>query len=203
MKKGLWVFIFALMITTSSWGGDKIGYNASSIAVDSIINYYSAMANSQETNQPVISDLQDRLAYFNKNRELLISQVARTGTFTRLDHALQTCDHLYQNSTKHLGYGKSETRVNQKAYFDTLTGHKYIKAAADSYLEYSKEGEYLKTVSSDLPLLNKSRNIHPVTRDSYLYYTRISQGEMVTLALPGLDPHPKGWKTSKIFIALN
>lgn len=94
-------------------------------------------------------------------------------------------------------------RAHHDSYFDAYTGHKYIKIDVNTYAEYSKRGEFIKNVSSDLPLLTKSSNIHPITSDSFILYERLSQGSSNQQLLPGQKNHPDGWKATKLFVAIN
>ncbi|MCD4722555.1 MAG: hypothetical protein K8S13_22265 [Desulfobacula sp.] len=112
-------------------------------------------------------------------------------------------ENLYKISTKHLPYTKLEPCVTGNGYFDTLTGHRYIKKDDNTYTEYTKKGKFLKTVASDQPLLNKRRSVYPITRDSYVLYEKFSDGKIIYLSLPGLEAHPKGWKANKILVSLN
>ena len=89
------------------------------------------------------------------------------------------------------------------SYFDSLTGHKYIKLDQSTYAEFSKRGAFLKKVPSNLPLLKKSANIHPITEGSYILYTKSSYGLPDQKILPGTTIHPKGWKADKILVPLN
>ncbi len=204
MKKELLiVFILATFIAPSCWGSDKADYNASVIAMDSIINYYSSMAELGNTDQSGKLDCKKRMAYFCKNRDMLITQIARTKTFSHLARAHQICENSYQNSAKHLPYSKAENCVAGKSYFDTLTGHRYIKRDDKTYAEYTKKGVFLKTIASDQPLLNRSRNIHLISQDSYILYKKYCDGKTDYLSLPGSEAHPKGWKADKILVSLN
>ena len=204
MKKRLFiVFILVVFIVPSCWGSDKADYKASVIAMDSIINYYSSMAELGDPDQPGTSDCKKRMAYFSKNRDMLITQIAQTKTFSHLARAHQICENSYKSRTKHLPYSKLENCVNGNGYFDTLTGHRYIKRDDKTYAEYTKKGVFLKTIASDQPLLNKSRNVHLITHDSYILYKKCCAGKTDYLSLPGFEAHPKGWKADKILISLN
>lgn len=122
---------------------------------------------------------------------MLITQIAQTKTFSHLGRAHQICENSYKNSTKHLPYSKLENCVNGDGDFDTLTGHRYLKRNDKTYAEYTKKGVFLKTIASDQPLLNKSRNIHLITHDSYILYEKCSNGKINYLSLPGFEAHPR------------
>ena len=88
-------------------------------------------------------------------------------------------------------------------YFDAFTGHKYIKLDANTYAEYSQRGFFLKKVPSNLPLLGKSSNIHPIPNDGYILYEKGSCGVSEQQFLSMNTGHPKGWKAKKILVTLN
>jgi hypothetical protein len=93
--------------------------------------------------------------------------------------------------------------VSHDAYFDSFTGHKYIKLDASTYAEYSQKGVFLKEVPSDLPLLAKRSNIHPIPNDSYILYEKASCGVAKHKFLSKSNDHPKGWKAKKVFVSMN
>ena len=93
--------------------------------------------------------------------------------------------------------------ASHDAYFDAFTGHKYIKLDTNTYAEYSQRGLFLKKVPSNLPLLVKSSNIHPIPNDGYILYEKASCGVSEQQFLSKTTDHPKGWTAKKILIALN
>ena len=58
-------------------------------------------------------------------------------------------------------------------YFDSRTGHKYVKSDDNSYDEFSKKGKFLKTVPADLPLLVSGKKVYPITEDFFILYKKI------------------------------
>lgn len=96
------------------------------------------------------------------------------------------------------GYAK----VVGMAYFDTATGHQYKQQDPDTYAEYSRNGKFLKYVPANLPLLTKSRNVHPITDNTYILYENYLAGEKKYLTLPGSESPPEGWKACKMMIPL-
>lgn len=53
-------------------------------------------------------------------------------------------------------------------YFDSRTGHKYVKVDDNAYNEYSKKGKYLKTVPADLPVLVNYNHVYPITETAFM-----------------------------------
>jgi len=79
-------------------------------------------------------------------------------------------------------------------YFDSRTGHKYVKSG-DSYLEYNKKGVEFKTVNSDCYLLNEDKLLD-LSEDGYFILYKKGAAEKV---LPAKSSHPSGdWKACKV-----
>ena len=97
----------------------------------------------------------------------------------------------------------SGEKVNYNAYFDMATGHKYVKLDSTTYAEFSKKGEFLKNVPSNLLLLINSSNIYPIPDKSYILYERAAVGTSDHKLIPNEMDHPKGWKAKKICVSLN
>ncbi len=200
-------FLLALMILTfaaTGWCNEKTIYSASATAIDGIIQYYSSLS-KLENITPAGTDginYKGMCDYLQKNRETLIAHLCETNAYHPLGKAEQAINNLYRNQTAYHGYGKTEYKATAPGYFDSATGHRYYKTSSEIYSEYSKTGSFLKTVPSDLPLLTKNRNIHPVGNDNYILYQRSILGKKDYMALPGYEKHPKGWKAEKALISL-
>lgn len=197
-------FILALMlliIATTGWCNEKDVYSASTAAVDGITQYYSSMAKLENTASSTRDGInyKELCDYLQKNRDGIITRLCETNTYLHLGQAEQVISSLYKNQTRYHAYGKSEYRATASGYFDSATGHRYYKTNAGYYSEYSKTGNFLKIVSSDLPLLTQSRNIHPIGDDNYILYQR---GKEDYMALPGYEKHPTGWKAEKVLMTL-
>jgi hypothetical protein len=89
-------------------------------------------------------------------------------------------------------YSANDPAATSQMYFDTRTGHKYIKTEVNSYAEYSKKGKYLKTVPSNLPLLVNNRGIHPITQKTFILYKKGRGEKKGFLLRPGSQEHPAG-----------
>lgn len=90
-----------------------------------------------------------------------------------------------------------------KMFYDSRTGHKYIKTDENSYSEFSQKGEYIKTVPSDLPLLVHSKGIHPITPDTFILYKKGGCLDKEYTLVSGLKDHPAGCQSVKVLIALD
>ena len=202
MKKYFLIIVITLMFTAICQGGEGNNVRASAIAVESITNYYSSMIKAGVVPFPDSGDLMKKVAFYIDNHDMIVSQIVQEGASNNLDRAIQVSENLYKKSIKHLSYSRPDTHVNGKGYFDAATGHKYIKNDDGSYAEYTRKGQYLKTVPSDLPLLTTSRNIHPITEDSYILYETTLDGKKAYLSMPGFDAHPEDYKTCKILVSL-
>ena len=101
--------------------------------------------------------------------------------------------------------GSKDSGINcpkPEMYFDSRTGHKYIKQDDNCYKEYSKRGEYLKTVRADLPLLVNSKNVHPVSKNCYLLYQKAGCSKDEFVVLPSTASHPDGCRLMRLLVAL-
>ena len=105
------------------------------------------------------------------------------------------------DETIHVNTG--DRQVEGKAYFDCRTGHKYLKAENQTYMEFDRKGRFMKTVPNTLPLLVNSRSVHSISEENYILYKRCVQGKACFQSLRAVLPHPEGWKTHKLLLALN
>lgn len=208
MKHFYWML--PLMITAlavPAWSG---GPNASpsAVAVDQITAYYASMAEMTSGSVSVDLDPAEKKytamhTYLVKNRDRLITHVRETRSDSDLDHALQAVNRLYKSESAYHAYGKSSFKAAADVYFDCATGHRYHKSGPDAYDEYTRTGRYLKTVPADLPLLTRSRNVHPICDGDYILYQKSRAGKTDYLTLPGCENHPDGWKAEKLMVSLN
>jgi hypothetical protein len=206
MKKYLCVLgVIIFTMTTTGFCNDKIILSASGITVDSLISYYTSMAELNNSNPSATtgSNYGDMANYISQNRQTLVTRIAETSCYDNMGRASQIINSLYQNQNTAHAYGSLNFRASEPGYFDAATGHRYVKTGEDTYAEYSKKGRFLKTVPSDLPLLTKSRNIHPITQDNYIVYQKRQDGKMDCMALPGSQKHPEGWEADKALVSLN
>lgn len=205
MKKHCYLSaIIILTMAATGWCSDKTIYSASTITVDGIMSYYSSMANLKNLNQLTMdkNTYNGMYNYIKKNRKKIIMKVAETKNFNNLGRAAQIINGLYKNQNTFHPYSKLQLNATAQGYFDSITGHRYYKTGANTYAEYTKKGAFLKTVPSDQPLLTKSRNIHPITKNNYILYQKTTQGKKDYLALPGYKKHPTGWKADKVLLSL-
>ncbi len=68
---------------------------------------------------------------------------------------------------------EKECRATSDAYFDTMTGHRYVKNADGTYSEYSKKGRVFRTrVPNTLPLLVSGKYTCKISEGSFLVYEK-------------------------------
>ncbi len=84
-------------------------------------------------------------------------------------------------------------------YFDTATGHQYVKNSDSTYTEYSKRGEILRTdVPPDQYNLLNGKWTHVVGNENYLLYEKTANGEIMTMTLPANNEPLVGWNCTKL-----
>lgn len=206
MKKHHYLLaIIFLTITTTGWCNDKTIFSASAITVDSIMNYYSSMANLKNLDQFAMEKkyCAGLCQYMNQNRDAIITRVAESKSYNNLGRAAQIINSLYKNQTAYYIQNNLQLSATAQGYFDSMTGHRYYKTSATTYAEYSKKGVFLKTIPSDKYLLTKNRNIHPITKNNYILYQQTLQGKANYLTLPANEKPPKGWEAETVLFSLN
>lgn len=96
-------------------------------------------------------------------------------------------------------FSENKQYSNYDAYFDSATGHKYIKTTPTTYAEYSKRGKLLNPhVKSTQPHLSTSKYIQPIKPGCYILYEKKQAASPKLLVLPAKEQHPKGWYASKL-----
>jgi hypothetical protein len=98
-----------------------------------------------------------------------------------------------------IGFESKKQLVVGDTYFDTATGHRYVKNSETTYAEYSKKGKCLRTdVPNTQPHLAKSRYIIEMDNESYLVYEKYLSGGIVQQILPASSKHPEGWRCKQV-----
>lgn len=202
MKK-MFICLFITFMAVPCFGQDSAGRKASAIATQTLVHYYSAMVKLKTDPMTDHTDFHARLEYLNKNRKRISSQIYQDQAYRRLESTLQLFETLYHQHSKGLAYTPDTNLAREDAYFDTVTGHRYIKQNDQTYAEYTRKGEFLKTVASDMPLLLDRRHVIPVSGNNFILYEKYVGGKTAYLSLPGHETHPEGWKACKILTALN
>lgn len=205
MKRVIFILGMVIVLTTWSvpWSGQNRVMDASSCAVDHIIDYYEAMAQLEDIKETGNKNYEKKLAFFKKNRSLMVSKVAQSEASYDLGDAHQVLDNMYRMNNRHLGYSPAQkSRVIGPAYFDARTGHRYVREDANSYAEFARNGEFIKMVPASLNLLNKSLNIYPITAESYIMYEKYADGKMQYRSLPGSADHPEGWRARRLMVSM-
>ncbi|MCG8686563.1 MAG: hypothetical protein MI892_16915 [Desulfobacterales bacterium] len=94
-------------------------------------------------------------------------------------------------------------KATSDAYFDSFTGHKYVKADENVYAEYSKRGEFLKNVPAESTVLTQYEHVYPIRAEDYILYEKSEASNTKQQLLPVNNAHPQGWKAKKLFLAVN
>ncbi|MCP3943817.1 MAG: hypothetical protein GY710_20380 [Desulfobacteraceae bacterium] len=98
-----------------------------------------------------------------------------------------------------IGFDTKEPIATGKSYFDTTTGHRYIKNSDNTYNEYSQKGKLLRTdVLNTQPHLSESDRIAEINQDHYMMYEQHKNGELTRQILPASISHPEGWKCKQM-----
>lgn len=98
------------------------------------------------------------------------------------------------------GVEAKKTIAHHDAYFDSATGHKYIKNSNSTYREYSKKGKLLNdSVPNTRPLLSNGKYIQPIEKNCYILYETTAANGSKQLVLPADSQHPEGWRSQKLF----
>lgn len=106
------------------------------------------------------------------------------------------------DSTKDTAYSKNsngQPLADVTLYFDTATGHQYVKNSDTTYTEYSKRGYILRTdVPADQHNLLYGKWTHAVGKENYLLYEKTANGEIMTMTLPANNEPLVGWNCTKL-----
>ncbi len=93
----------------------------------------------------------------------------------------------------------SSQPATAKVYFDTATGHKYIKNQDATYAEYSKKGKLLRaSLPNTMPLLVSGKYVLEVTGEHYLVYEKTQNNDVAQKILPAANGHPQGWQCKQM-----
>ncbi len=89
--------------------------------------------------------------------------------------------------------------VSGASYFDTATGHKYIKNSDSTYSEYSQKGKLLRSnVANTQPNLASGRNIIEIDDAHLIVYEKQHNDIVVQQVLPASNHHPQGWRSKLV-----
>lgn len=102
-----------------------------------------------------------------------------------------------------LGSDNSKPVASCDSYFDTATGHRYVKNSETTYAEYSQRGKLLRTdVPNTQPHLCTSGRIVEIDPDCYVIYKKRQNGEILEQVLPVSSKHPEGWRCKKVLTVM-
>lgn len=89
------------------------------------------------------------------------------------------------------------------SYFDTATGHKYIKNSNATYSEYSQKGKLLKSsVSNTQPNLASGQHVIEVDQAHFMVYEKKQNNMVVQQVMPVSNNHPQGWRSKQVVSAV-
>lgn len=93
-------------------------------------------------------------------------------------------------------------QASAEGYVDLVTMHRYIKNSDGTYDEYTRKGEFFKTVSADLPLLLERNHVVPIKDNCYLLYVknRFSKQDKAVVLKSAPESHPEGWLLEKALV---
>ena len=129
--------------------------------------------------------------YENKKKEKVTMKISLSLTVLFLIIGLSTTVFCHE-------INKSNVQCN--AYFDSATGHKYIKNTETSYAQYSRRGKLLNTsVPCTQPNLTKGEHIQPIEQGCYILYVKNQGTIQKQMILPAGSKHPSGWYSKKLF----
>ena len=147
MKKGLTVsFMLIIFFAGTGFCQDEAALKTSTIAADSIAGFYKAMARAVDNGLPTDIDFKARLDYLNRNKDEAVLNIMQAKAYNHIGAAHQMVEMLYRKHSSHLSYTPAKIQANGQAYFDSQTGHRYIRQNEHTYAEFTKKGELLKTV---------------------------------------------------------
>ncbi len=87
-------------------------------------------------------------------------------------------------------------------YYDTATGHKYIQNEDQTYSEYSKRGELLRSdVPNTQPLLTTGKHVLEVTPEHFLVYEKKIAQTLVQKVAVASASHPEGWQCKGLVVS--
>ncbi len=111
------------------------------------------------------------------------------------------------DSTKNAAYSKKSNEkpsVDAPLYFDSATGHQYVKNLDNTYTEYSKRGYVLRTdVPADQHNLLYGKWTHAVGKGNYLVYEKTANGEIMTMTLPANNEPRVGWNCKQLLHSID
>lgn len=205
MKKIITIIIIAFFgFTGISLGFDKPTYNYSTAAVDCILQYYSAMAEYEKAKKgttPAVDRLKVTCKMIQENKKDIVHELMNSKGIDNIETVKEVVENYIKRNIHH-GYATNKKKVTGKLYFDTRTGHKYIRLLNGTYDEYTKKGRFFKNVNPDLPLLTRNSKVFNISMDSYILYKKPSTHQSPYLYLPGSDNHPDGWMADSLMTSL-
>ncbi len=109
----------------------------------------------------------------------------------------------YSNTVSTVSFAGKNLIATGAAYYDTATGHKYVKNPDETYTEFTKKGKlFRESVPNHLALLTTNKYIRDLEESCYLLYGRTVNRQPEIMVLPSTQEHPEGWKCKKMLITM-
>ncbi len=109
----------------------------------------------------------------------------------------------YTTTPETIKYNGQELFAFGMAYYDSRTGHKYLKNSNNTYSEFAKKGKLLRTdVRNNLPLLTSGKTIFDLNTNDFILYEKKVDGQLIQQILNAMADHPKNWYPKQIFISV-
>ena len=97
-----------------------------------------------------------------------------------------------------------EAVATATAYFDTATGHCYVKEQNGQYAEFNRKGKFFRYVSAKQTHLATNADVHPIPKGAYKLYTKhIDCLKKAYKVLPCHQRHPEGWRVEKLLLSID
>ncbi len=173
-------------------------------AVDSILKYYSVGVELERIQKGENQNTQKRNSicqFIKQNKKDIAQELVNSNGLENLGVAYDIVEKYLKKHAYH-GYTPEQTGVTAPSFYDTRTGHKYIRTQVGTYDEYTKKGRFFKTVQPVLPLLTKSMNVYAISSNNYILYKKQALDNSSYQFLPGSENHPNGWMTEKLVTSL-
>ncbi len=106
----------------------------------------------------------------------------------------------YTTAPETIKYDGQELFAFGIAYYDSRTGHKYLKNSNNTYSEFAKKGKLIRAdVRNNLPLLTSGKSILDLNNHDYILYEKKVEGQLIQQVLNAMADHPKDWYPKQIF----
>lgn len=187
-----------------SFGAGPLTFEASHASVDSMISYYSKMTHLRGKAGVGNCDYKTRLKFLLENRDAAALAVMETGGYSSFSEAVAVIEKLCRKQALSVKKRNQNLTATAQRYFDSATGHLYVRNPDNTYTEYSKRGSVLRTnVPADQYRLVHGKWTHAVGENHYLMYEKSSAGEIETVAIPVTNGPLVGYNCEKLLYSFD